>query len=300
MPQVLAGTRNGLHRFDAHGGKHRVEHEGRAVTMIAPEGWELWAILDGREVVHTAGVDWWFHVADFKGFKGTCMADTRAGVIAGSSRAHLFRVAGEGLERVASFDKAAGRGDWFTPWGGPPDTRSITEDNDTVYVNVHVGGVLRSTDHGETWEPTIDIGADIHRITTGHKRVYAAGGEGLHVSLDKGSTWSESHEGLHAGYCRAVAVCDDSVLLSASTGPDGKRSAVYRGDADGSAFEKCTQGLPDWFKENIDSYNLDSLPDGKLAAFGTADGRLFASTDRGVSWAEIASGLPEVLRVLVV
>lgn len=299
MAQILAGTKNGLHRFDSHGGKHRVEHEGREVTMVAPEGWELWAILDGREIVHTAGIDWWFHVADFKGFKGTCMADTRAGVIVGSSRAHLFRIAGEGLERVASFDKAEGRSDWFTPWGGPPDTRSITEDNDTVYVNIHVGGVLRSTDHGDTWEPTLDIGADIHRVTTGHKRVYAAGGEGLHVSLDKGSTWTESHDGLHAGYCRGVAVCDDSVLLSASTGPDGKRSAVYRGDFDGSAFERCTQGLPEWFDENIDSYNLDSLPDGKLAAFGTRDGRLFASTDRGVSWAEIASGLPEVNRVLV-
>lgn len=299
MPQILAGTKNGLHRFDSHGGKHRVEHEGREVTTIAPEGWELWAILDGREVVHTAGIDWWFHVADFKGLKGTCMADTRAGVIAGTSRAHLFRIAGEGLERVESFDKADGRNDWFTPWGGPPDTRSITEDNDTVYVNVHVGGVLKSTDHGDTWKPTLDIGADIHRVTTGRKRVYAAGAEGLHVSTDKGSTWTESHDGLHAGYCRAVAVCDDSVLLSASTGPDGKRGAVYRGDEDGSAFEKCTQGLPEWFKENIDSYNLDSLPDGKLAAFGTRDGRLFASTDRGVSWAEIASGLPEVNRVLV-
>lgn len=51
--------------------------------------------------------------------------------------------------------------------GGPPDTRSITEDGDTVYVNVHVGGVLRSSDQGESWQPTIDIGADIHRVTTG-------------------------------------------------------------------------------------------------------------------------------------
>ena len=299
MPQILVGTKNGLHRFDAAGRKHRVEHEGRTVTMIAPEGFELWAILDGREIVHTAGIEWWFHVADFKGFKGTCMADTRAGVIAGSSRAHLFRIEGEGLERVTSFDKAPGRNEWFTPWGGPPDTRSITEDGDTVYVNVHVGGVLRSRDHGDSWEPTIEIETDIHRVTTGHGRVYAAGGNGLHISKDKGATWTEGHEGLHARYCRAVTVCGDAVLLSASTGPDGKRSAVYRGDGDGASFEKCTLGVPEWFKQNIDSYSLDSLPDGKLAAFGTEEGQLFASTDQGRTWTEIASGLPEVMRVLV-
>ncbi len=300
MPEILAATKDGLHRFDASGGGHRVEHAGRDVSFVAPEGWELWAILDRRELMHTAGIDWWFRVADFRGLKGTCIADTRAGVIAGSSRAHLLRVAGDGLERVASFDKADGRDEWFTPWGGPPDTRSITEDGDTVYVNVHVGGVLRSTDHGDSWAPTIGIGADIHQVTTGQGRVYAAGAQGLHVSANKGKTWSESHEGLHAGYCRAVAVCGDTVLLSASTGPAGGRSAVYRGGINGASFERCTNGLPAWFMDNIDTYCLDSLPNGKLAAFGAEDGRLFASTDQGRTWSEVASGLPSVHRVLVI
>jgi hypothetical protein len=300
VPQILAATSEGLHRFDSSGGSHRVEHAGRDVTFVAPEGWELWALLDHRELVHTAGVDWWFHVADFKGFKGECIADTRAGVIVGSSRAHLFRVAGEGLERVTSFDNAEGREEWFTPWGGPPDTRSLTEDGDTVYVNVHVGGVLLSSDHGDSWAPTIDIGADIHQVTTGHGRVYAAGAEGLHVSTDKGKTWSQSRQGLHAAYCRAVTVCGDAVLMSASTGPGGGRSALYRGGIDGKSFERCSGGLPGWFKDNIDTYCLDALPDGKLAAFGTKDGSLFGSTDQGGTWSEVTSGLPLIQRVLII
>jgi hypothetical protein len=300
MAEILVGTRDGLHRFHASGNLLKVEHPGREVTTLAPEGWELWAILDGNEVVHTAGVDWWFHVATLRGLRATCIADTRAGVIVGTSDAHLYRIAGKGVERVSSFDRAPGRSEWFTPWGGPPDTRSITEDGETVYVNVHVGGVLRSSDHGESWQPTIDIEADIHRVTTGHGRVYAAGFHGLSVSKDRGSTWSESVEGLVGTYCRSVTVCGNTVLVSASTGPGGRRSALYRSDVEGREFERLTQGLPEWFGQNIDSLSLDAFPDGSLAACGTFDGRLFASSDQGRSWSELANRLPEVTRVQVV
>ncbi len=299
MAEVLVGTKDGLYRYDLSTGNHRVEHEGRAITHVALEGWEMWAILDGREIVHTAGVDWWFSVTRLSGLQATCVADTRAGVIVGTSSAHLCRIAGEGVERLDSFERAPGRKDWFTPWGGPPDTRSLTEDGDTVYVNVHVGGILRSHDHGESWQPTIEIEADVHQVTTGHGNVYAAGGAGLSVSGDKGTTWATSDEGLHASYCRAVAVCGDMILLTASTGPRGGRSAVYRGPIDASSFERCDGGLPGWFGHNIDTYCLDAKPDGSLAAFGTEDGRLFTSTDQGRSWSQLAKGLSEIRRVLV-
>lgn len=300
MSQVLVGTRNGLHRFGASGDLLGIEHVGREVTTIAPEGWELWAVLDGKEVVHTAGVEWWFHVANLSGLQGNCMADTRAGVLLGTSEGHLYRIAGKGLERVHSFERAPGRKEWFTPWGGPPDTRSITEDRDTVYVNVHVGGVLRSSDRGESWQPTIDIGDDIHRVTTGHGRIYAAGAGGLSVSQDKGNTWGVSDDGLRGSYCRSVSVCGNAVLLSAADGPRGGHSGVYRSSIEGRSFERSTQGLPEWFSQNIDSLWLDAFPDGSLAAFATEDGLLFASTDQGRSWSKIAGDLAGVTRVQLI
>jgi hypothetical protein len=300
MAEILVGTSSGLHRFTASGELVKIEHATREVTTIAPEGWELWAILDGSEVVHTAGVDWWFHVGKLRGLRGKCIADTRAGVIVGTSEGHLYRIAGKGLERVRSFDMAPGRKEWFTPWGGPPDTRSITEDGDTVYVNVHVGGVLRSSDHGESWQPTIDIGADIHRVTTGQRRVYAAGASGLHVSQDRGDTWSLSDEGLRGNYCRGVTVCGDTVLVSGADGANGGHSAIYRTGVEGRSFERCTQGLPEWFRTNIDSLCLDAFPDGSLAAFATEEGRLFLSADKGGSWSQIAGGLPGPTRVQLI
>lgn len=299
MARILVGTREGLHVFDAAGRPAGIEHPGREITAVAPEGWELWAILDGRDVWHTAGVDWWFHVGPLDGLRGNCMADTRAGVIVGAAQALLFRIAGEGLERVASFDQVEGRSEWFTPWGGPPDVRSITEDRDTVYVNVHVGGIVRSRDHGASWSPTIDIESDVHQVCTGVGRVFAASGRGLEVSDDQGDTWTIRSDGLHKTYCRSVAVCGDAVLISASAGPRGGRSAVYRGRLEGGPLDRCREGLPAWFDDNIDTYCLDALPAGELAAFGTADGCVFASENQAATWSMVVSDLPQVLCVRV-
>lgn len=304
MARILVGTRDGLHQFDVDVGTAAIQgpdiqHPGREVTAVAPEGWGLWAILDGSDVWHTAGIDWWFHVGTIDKLRGNCLADTRAGVIIGTSEAHLFRVAGDGLERVSAFDDVEGRTDWFTPWGGPPDTRSITEDGEAVYVNVHVGGIARSRDKGATWTPTIDIHSDVHQVCTGGGRVFAASGRGLEVSDNHGDSWSVRKEGLHATYCRAVAVCGDDVLLSASTGPQGGRSAMYRGRLEGGRLERCRQGLPTWFDANIDSHCLDALPAGQLAAIGTEGGRVFASLDQGAGWSLVTSDLPQVLCIRV-
>jgi hypothetical protein len=121
----------------------------------------------------------------------------------------------------------------------------------------------------------------------------------LSVSKDGGHTWRLRAEGLHATYCRAVAVCGTRVLLSASSGPRGGRAALYRSDLDVERFERCGDGLPRWFDGNLDSYCVDALPGGELAAFGTEGGELYASTDEGSSWSRIASGLEEIRRVLV-
>jgi hypothetical protein len=73
---------------------------------------------------------------------------------------------------------------------------------------------------------------------------------------------------------------------------------VYRGSLASGEFERVDAGSG-WFDGNIDSHCLDALPDGALAAFGTADGRLYVSADTGATWDERASALPQIRRVLV-
>jgi hypothetical protein len=303
VTRILVGASDGLHTFED--GKPvdvpRIGWEAEspsAVTSLARQGTQVWAVLDRNQIWRTSAQGW-SHVVEVGNLDIECLADTVAGVIGGTSQAHLFRVVPPPapLETVTGFDEVAGRDEWYTPWGGPPAARSISEDDDAVYVNVHVGGIVRSRDEGGAWEPTIDIDADVHRVWAGQQGVYAACALGLAVSRDGGDTWSIDDEGLHATYCRGVTLCGDTVLVSASNGPGGGRAALYRRAAGGGPLERCRTGLPEWFDGNIDSAWLDAMP--ALAAFGTADGRVFASADEGVTWDEVAAGLPSIGAVLV-
>ena len=86
--------------------------------------------------------------------------------------------------------RSPGRDAWYQPHGGPPAVRTMAVDDEgRIYVNVHVGGIVRSDDEGRSWEPTIDIDVDVHQVVTvpGQPgRVVAATARGLATSDDYG------------------------------------------------------------------------------------------------------------------
>jgi hypothetical protein len=297
MPRILVATTDGLHVVDADGGPPVHELEGRSVRAIVRDGTERWAIVDRAEIWHAPG-DGWRPVATLEGHEATCLAMTDA-IHVGSSEARLFRLRDGSLEPVVGFDRADGRETWFTPWGGPPATRSISEWDRDVFVNVHVGGILRTDDAGASWRPTIDVDADVHQVATAEGRVLAATAGGLAESTDRGETWTRRTDGLDERYARAVVVCGDRLLTSTSRGPRGGRAAVYVAPLDAGSFERCRDGLPEWFDGNIDTGCLDALNDGAFAALGTQDGRVFGSPDQGRTWRPVAEGLPPVADLLI-
>jgi hypothetical protein len=298
MARILVATEDGLHELDEAGRSLRTHLADSSVTHVVRDGDELWAIVDRREIWQ-APDDQWRLVATVEGPRATCIAMTDA-IHIGTSEAHLLRLNEGRLERNEAFDSADGRDAWYTPWGGPPATRSIAEWGEDVYVNVHVGGVLRTSDGAASWTPTIDIDADVHQVATAEGLVLAAGARGLSRSADRGSSWTLRVDGLDGSYCRAVVVCGDRLLVSASDGPRGGHAAVYGADLASGSFEPCRQGLPEWFDDNIDTYCLDALNDGSYAAFGIGDGRVYGSRDGGTSWANVATMSGAAHSVLVV
>jgi hypothetical protein len=269
---------------------------GKSLTALARDGARTWAIVDGRTLWETREATW-EERASIDGPAATCLAPTADGLLIGTEQAHLLRRTADTLARVESFEKVEGRDGWYTPWGDPADVRSIAVAIDgTLHVNVHVGGVARSRDGGRSWAPTVDIETDVHQVLAHPTRgdvVLVAAAEGFGVSEDGGDAWKFTTAGLHAHYLRAVAVAGETVLVSASTGPGGRRSALYRKslDSDGP-FERCTDGLPAWFNDNIDTACL--VANGPLVVFGTEDGRVFQSLDAGERWQLLAKGLPSV------
>ena len=227
MARILVATSDGLH--DVGPDRTTVELEGHAVGALLADGPERWAVVDRGQIWATSGEGWSPFVV-VEQLHISCLSLTDR-LLFGTSSARLFSVVDGQATPLDGFDRAEGRGDWYTPWGGPPDTRSISEWDRDVYVNVHVGGILRTSDGGASWTPTIDIDADVHRVATAEGLVLAACAGGLATSTDRGATWSMRDDGLAAPYMRGVTVCGDAVLVSTSNGPRGGRSGVYRGRA---------------------------------------------------------------------
>jgi hypothetical protein len=298
MVTIFAGSEQGLHVLGP-GEPAVVELAGHEVSALARDGASRWAIAGGQEVWRSEGSgDWTQQATASEQLRLNCLAPSPAGLLVGTSEARLLRLDGGALVPVDSFDRVEDRQKWYTPWGGPPDSRSMEVDGSgTIYVNVHVGGIVRSRDGGSSWEPTINIDADVHQVIVAEARpglVLAASAQGLASSEDSGETWLFDTHGLHGSYCRAVAVAGETLLVSASEGHRGRKAAVYRRSlADpGELFDRCVDGLPGWFGSNIDSHCLAAA--GSVAAFGTEDGAVYLSIDAGKDWDVAGTGLPPV------
>jgi hypothetical protein len=309
---AFVGTDGGLLELRREGVRPVEALAGQTVQALAVDADLVWA-LAGQRLWRTADTGSAASTT-LPDPSPTCIAPVGTGLVIGTEQAHLLRWHDERVERIEAFEQAAGRDTWYTPWGDPADVRSIavgealatavisqragTPRSPVLYVNVHVGGVVRSRDDGATWAPTLDIEADVHQVCapSGHPGlVLVAAAIGLGLSRDGGDSWEFHTAGLHAQYARAVALAGDTILLSVSTGPGGRRSALYRRPLAGGRFERCQAGLPSWFSHNIDTGCLAARA--TTVVFGTADGAVYRSDDAGATWTLGAKGVPAIRAV---
>ena len=288
--KVFVGTEKRLFEL----GSEETLLESPVALARDPNGW--WAISDGHRICTSPDGHTWTEATSIKGLRANCVVPQNGGALVGTSEAHIVRVEGSKSERVKSVDRISTRDDWYTPWGGPADVRSMSIGPDgACYANVHVGGILRSDD-GTKWQATpLDVDSDVHQVLAHPSTpglVYAATAIGLATSEDGGGTWEFSDEGMHAAYCRAVAIAGDTLLVSASKSHTGKHSALYRRPLARGTFERVTKGVPEWFADNVDTFCLDAIGDD--AVLGTTDGRVFVSDDAGSTWTEALTGAGSV------
>ena len=212
-----------------------------------------------------------------------------------------------GVTPLPGFDATPGRDEWHRV-GSALEVRSLTATADgSLLANVHVGGIARSDDAGRSWQPTIEVDADVHEVKA-HPRaaeiVMAAAAVGLCVSRDGGRHWTIVDDGLHATYARAVAFVGDDVLVSVSDGPFARRSAIYRARVDTigrrgrGGFERVRDGLPEWLEGNVDTRCLATGGAGWRSPTGRA--RSGRPVPQGDGWSLAADGLPGVNAVVVV
>ena len=280
--------------------------EGRCVSGLTTDrSGRVLAIVDRHALCARAADGEWTTLATSQR-PLSCIVEQAGRIYVGTDDACLL-VLGDDAELIEldGFDSVPGREHWYAGTAivdgrevGPPlGVRSVTAtaDGAALLVNVHVGGVPRSTDGGLTWEPTLDIDHDVHEVCAHPQRpevVIAAAASGLLSSHDCGATWHLETAGLHASYCSACAVAGEVALVAASSDHFAERGALYARHLDDEGpLSRLGRGLPAWLDGIVDSHCIATR--GELVAIADSGGQIYVSEDAGESWSQEASGVPQ-------
>jgi photosystem II stability/assembly factor-like uncharacterized protein len=253
-------------------------------------------------------------------------------LLAGAENIGIFesRDGGKTFRLLSRLDGQPASDIWNQPENQPPGhlgLSAILPDPDEAarfYAIVQGIGIFETTDDGASWTPRNrglraewpreheEVGFCVHKLVlspTDRNRMYQQNHCGMHRSDDAGHSWTEITEGLPADFGFAAAVHphdrDTFYVIPLDPGhgrtmPEGK-AAVWRTRDAGSSWQKLDRGLPQEdaylgvLREGmaIDQHDVPGL------YFGTSTGQVFASSDEGDSWTEIASYLPSIASIEV-
>jgi photosystem II stability/assembly factor-like uncharacterized protein len=270
--------------------------------------------------------------SDLKVNKVSSIASAHGRLLVGAESIGLFesRDGGQTFSLLSTLDGASGREQWNDPASQPPGHLGLSaiipgDDPQSFRVIVQGNSIFDTTDDGKTWTPKNkglrrdwpappdpEVGFCVHKLAPSpvdKQRWFQQGHVGTWRSDDGGDSWVEITEGLPADFgfaCAAHAHDRDTFFtivldpLHNRTMPGGE-AAVWRTRDAGSSWEKLTNGLP-----QRDAH-IGVLRDGMVADtqddfglyFGTSTGQLFASTNEGDAWVQIADYLPAISSVRV-
>ncbi|MGH7444641.1 MAG: WD40/YVTN/BNR-like repeat-containing protein [Longimicrobiales bacterium] len=233
--------------------------------------------------------------------------------------------AGTSWQGVDALNEHATNASW-QPAGGALALHAIQHDpRDAQRIDcaLSAGGVYRSDDGGTTWVPkNVGTRADflpdrypsygqcVHKLIVHPAlpdRLYQQNHCGVYRSDDRGDSWVEITDGLPSdfGYGLATDPRNADVLFTIPEESShmrttvGGRLRVYRTTNAGASWHALTDGLPQ--EHAYVSVLRDALTndthDPVGIYFGTSTGHVFASTDAGAHWRQIAAFLPKILSV---
>lgn len=288
---ICVGTSAGLFNFNGIF-NHQLKAQEIRCIQEDPEG-SYWAISDRRSIIKKTPDTGWEKVEDIPEGEALCLLPLKDQLLVGTSQPSLFSLKEKKFNKITGFEKVPGRENWSNPAGDNPHVRSFAAGNDgEIFINIHVGGILKTTGSFKEFSPTIDVDADAHQVLYDEDTgwLYAATARGVGVSKNKGKNWDFIDQGLHAPYCRAVANTENNIFISASTGPSTEDSKIYRMDKRSlKKAEPGMAGLPQKFQGNINTYCLYAR--GQDVIFASASGELFYSNNEANDWKMISREL---------
>ena len=279
-----------------------------AVSPVDPK--RAWLAAYEAGVYRTDdGGSTWSHVESYPSdYAHSVLADPSHpdAVYVGSEPAALFRSdnAGATWDECRSFQDVPES----TNWGFHAPTRDShirdivvsPVDSSLLYAGIEVGGVVRSTDGGNSWQQLPGLDDDIHCLHLGtdqRQRVYVATASAPFRSNNGGEEWEQINDGLARRYTLHIAAAPDDadqVLVTVSENARRKSPQFYR----------STNGGQSW--QLVDGLGEGEEPEDMVVAFewdpgspndvyaGTDGGKLYASSDRGETWQQLPVTLSSI------
>lgn len=218
------------------------------------------------------------------------------------------------------------RPQWGAGFGGQAFHTVLPHPDDpgSITVAISTGGVYRTCDGGQSWEPRNqgiradflpegqqypEFGQCVHKVTRHPERperLFLQNHGGVYRSDDEGGTWTSIAEGLPADFGFPVVVHPwepDTIYVfpnnsGAGRYPPEAKARVWRSRNAGETWEELGSGLPNSFYVAVmrdamctDQHDVPGI------YFGARNGAIWASSDAGESWAQIVSDLPDVMVV---
>ena len=210
-----------------------------------------------------------------------CASPDGERLYAGTHPAHLYASGdgGDSWHELDGFQELPSRTEWHTPrHRNEAHVRSLgnhPDAPDRVIAGVEVGGVHVSEDRGESWsERRNGVHDDVHHVLVRDPEVYIAScGGGLYRSTDAGQSWTRLDETLDHHYFREAISHDGRLYAAAARGPPPR----WRGEsgADGGLFVSDANG------DSFESVPYPGEPQEVVLAWAVADGRVIAGTNDG-------------------
>jgi hypothetical protein len=248
---LIAGTENGIHRLTG------IDEPGEAaVRTVFDDGAVMrlrtLAAFDGLFAATAAGL---YHSTDGEAWTDLGVPRERVYSVgaspdgrlyAGTRPAHVYVAQPAGSDPTDSewhecegFQDLPSREEWRLPrhedLAQVRDVHVHPDTPDRVTAGVEVGGVHVSEDRGETWTERRDgTHDDVHELAVlGPEEFVAATGYGLFRTTDTGQSWTRLDEGYDQRYFRSVCAVDGAIYAG---GALAHTSTWLEPDADPALF----------------------------------------------------------------